>query len=255
EFGFIDFKNDQGDLTESIGASDPSNIWKHNGKYYILTGNLQVLDKHGRNPDSKEEYKGDFASLFESDDLIHWTYKHRFYQRDQTNQFTKVSEDSMCASFLPLPSTRLGGKLSDKHLLLFISHNFGCQYYVGTYKDDHFYPELHGRLSSYNREFFAPEAIMDQNNRQIFMAWLGLNLETEIDKGWSGVYSIPRTVWYENDEFKMAPIDEIKRLRYQTTSFNNVLIDKEGFRPKINLDAVEIEFNLMKNLKVILYNK
>ena len=38
----------------------------------------------------------------------------------------------MCPSFLPLPRAREGGPPSGKHLQLFISHNMGCQYYVGT---------------------------------------------------------------------------------------------------------------------------
>src|SRR5579871_22624 len=35
-----------------LGSADPSNIWKHDGRYWLLTGNLPVLDKVGRAPDA-----------------------------------------------------------------------------------------------------------------------------------------------------------------------------------------------------------
>jgi len=45
------------------------------------------------------------------------------------------NEDNMCPSFLPLPSSPDGGKPSGKHLLLFISHTKGCQYYDAKTKE------------------------------------------------------------------------------------------------------------------------
>ena len=45
------------------------------------------------------------------------------------------------------PRSREGGPPSGKHLQLFISHNMGCQYYVGRYDSGQqvFLPEGHGR--------------------------------------------------------------------------------------------------------------
>ena len=75
----------------------------------------------------------------------------------------------MCPSFLPLPRSREGGPPSGKHLQLFISHNMGCQYYVGRYDTERqvFLPEGHGRMSWVDNTFFAPEALIDGNGRQI----------------------------------------------------------------------------------------
>lgn len=63
------------------GSADPSNIWKKDGSYYMLAGNLCLLNDNGRKPDSPEEMKGDAAYLFESKDLKSWKYRHPFYQR------------------------------------------------------------------------------------------------------------------------------------------------------------------------------
>ncbi len=133
EFGVTETRSPDGQPL-FLGSADPSNIWKHNGRYYMLTGNLLVLNKVGRQPDAPLSEQGDRLYLFESQDLKTWTYRHVFYQRRP--EWTDRSGDNMCPSFLPLPSRPDGGKPSGKHLLLFISHNKGCQYYIGTYRDD-----------------------------------------------------------------------------------------------------------------------
>ncbi|MHC4693755.1 MAG: LamG-like jellyroll fold domain-containing protein, partial [Planctomycetota bacterium] len=129
------------------GSADPTNIWKKGDKYYILTGNLLVLNKYGRKKDSPDQMKGDRLYLFESEDLKGWNYKGSFYERNP--KWTEDSEDNMCPSFLPLPKSGDGGEPSGKHLLLFISHNRGCQFYVGDYdtKNDKFIPNNHGRMT------------------------------------------------------------------------------------------------------------
>lgn len=194
------------------GSADPSNIWKKDGRYYMLTGSLLVLEKLGRKPDAPLEEQGDRLYLFVSDDLKKWDYLHVFYQRKP--EWTDRSEDNMCPSFLPLPSSADGGPASGKHLLLFISHNKGCQYYVGDYRDDHFHPDNHGRMSWIDNTYFAPEALIDGQGRQIMWAWLTDNPPDEKQKGWSGVYGLPRSLWLGDDgTLRMAPVKELETLR------------------------------------------
>ena len=74
-----------------FGSADPSNIWKKDGKYYMLTGNLLVLRKYGSRgaglpanrdepelPEDSLNYQGDWLDLFVSEDLQKWDYLHRF---------------------------------------------------------------------------------------------------------------------------------------------------------------------------------
>ena len=72
------------------------------------------------------------------------------------------TKTNMCPDFFPL---------GDRHMLLFISHNLGCQYYIGRYKDDHFYPDTHGRMTWADNSFFAPESLLDERGRRIMWAW------------------------------------------------------------------------------------
>jgi beta-fructofuranosidase len=212
-----------------VGSADPSNIWKKDGHYYMLTGNLLVLRKYGSRgsglpandyekgpalPADSVDYQGDHLSLFVSDNCKQWRYLHDFYKSDR--QWTGKTEDNMCPSFLPLPSGPDGGKASGKHLLLFISHNRGCQYYTGKYQNDHFYPENHGRMTWKDNAYFAPEALIDGKGRQIMWSWIFDDRPDSVInfRGWTGMYGLPRSLWLGADgTLRMRPVKELETLR------------------------------------------
>jgi beta-fructofuranosidase len=126
---------------------------------------------------------------------------------------------------LPLPAGPEGGPPSNKHLLLFISHNKGCQYYVGDYRDDRFFPTSHGRMSWIDNTYFAPEALIDGRGRQIMWAWLTDNPPDEKPKGWSGVYGLPRTLWLGDDgTLRMRPVPELEMLRCGEKAWSDVVL-------------------------------
>lgn len=217
EWGVTEAKDGEGKAIV-YGSADPSNIWKKNGRYYLLTGNLLVLNKLGRATNAPPAEQGDRLYLFVSENLKDWKYLHVFYERNP--QWTDASEDNMCPSFLPLPKSAAGGPPSGKHLLLFIAHNKGAQYYIGAYRGDHFYPEHHGRMSWVDNTYFAPEALIDGNGRQIMWAWLLDNPPDEKAKGWSGVYGLPRSLWLGKDgTLRMQPVKELENLRMHQKSW------------------------------------
>jgi len=206
--------------TVHLGCADPSNIWKMNGYYYMQLGNLCVLNEYGRKPDSPEIYKGDWTELFRSKDLKTWEFVHRFYANPHLGEdWPDETEDDMCPSFLPLSDHKGGGRLTDKWLQLFIAHNKGGQYYVGTVEDETFYPTEHGRCSWKDNTCFAPEALVDHKNRQIAWFWLTDNREDELNTvGWTGVYGLPREFWYDGG-LRMAPVQELDNLQYNGQTF------------------------------------
>ena len=216
EWGVTEAKDSNG-KTFCYGSADPSNIWKKDGRYYMLTGNLLVLWKTQAAPNPPPGELGDRAYLFASDNLKDWKYQHVFYERKGTDP----REDCMCPSFLPLPSSAEGGKPSGKHLLLFISHSDGCQYYVGDYRNDKFYPDNHGRMTKVDSEYFAPEALVDGQGRQIMWAWLADWPPGYKMRGWSGVYGLPRSLWLgEDGTLRMQPVKELQMLRSHEKSWN-----------------------------------
>ena len=136
----------------------------------------------------------------------------------------------MCPSFLPLPSGP-NGESGNKHLLLFISHNKGCQYYIGTYKDDRFYPEGHGRMTWKDNAYFAPEALIDGEGRQIMWSWIRDDRSEDLKKyyGWTGTYGLPRSLWLGKDgTLRMRPVRELANLRQEVLAKENFTINADS---------------------------
>jgi len=226
------------------GAADPSAIWIHNGRYYMLTGNLLVLMEFGTKR-NQPEHLGDTLYLFVSDDLANWEYLHPFYTSDR--KWTQADEDDMCPDFFPLPSTPDGGPASDRHMILFISHNLGCQYYIGTYSDDRFKPETHGRMTWADNAFFAPESLMDDQGRRIMWAWIfdGRSGETRKASGWSGTMSLPRVLWLgEDGTLRMRPPKELEVLRYNPKKLENLTIEADSEMPLKDISGNSLELNI-----------
>ncbi len=247
EWGVTEMKDKSGrDI--HVGSADPSNIWKKDGRYYMATGNLLVLNKYGRESDSPADEQGDRLYLFSSDDLESWEYMHRFY--DSKREWTDRSEDNMCPSFLPIPSTPDGGLASGKHLLVFISHNMGCQYYIGDYKNDRFYPLSHGRMTWKDQSYFAPESLIDGKGIHILWTWIFDERPDEISKasGWTGTYGLPRSLWLGEDEtLRMRPVKELEQLRLNEKIISNLTVSP-GSDVKLNeltYDLMEVEVTLV----------
>ena len=219
-----------------VGVADPSAIWMQNGKYYVLTGNLLVLRAYGVEPGQPEYDQGDTVYLFASDDLIHWDYLHPFYTSDR--KWTQGNEDNMCPDFFPL---------DDRHMLLFISHNLGCQYYIGRYDDDHFHPEVHGRMTWVDKSFFAPESLVDDRGRRIMWAWIhdGRERSTRESSLWSGTMSLPRVLWLGEDRtLRMAPPAELARLRYNPREIGDLMVLDDTELPLDDVSGNAIELSV-----------
>jgi beta-fructofuranosidase len=243
-----------------VSSSDPSNIWKKDGTYYMATGNLLVLRKYGSRgkglPANREEpplpkdsldYQGDRLSLFSSKDLKKWNYMHEFYEYNP--KWTSKNEDNMCPSFLPLPSSADGGDPSDKHLLLFISHNRGCQYYIGNYENDKFIPEVHGRMSWKDNAYFAPEALIDDKGRHIMWSWIFDDRPDSLKThyGWTGTYGLPRSLWLGDDgTLRMRPVKELEALRMNEETLSDVKVNNGNIKEfgQIGHELMELEVTI-----------
>ena len=249
EWGITEMKDASGKDIH-IGSADPSNIWKKDGRYYMLTGNLLVLNKYGREDDSPADEQGDRLYLFESENLNDWNYLHRFYESKR--EWTDASEDNMCPSFLPLPSSPDGGEPSNKHLLLFISHNKGCQYYIGDYSNDRFYPDLFGRMSWKDNAYFAPESLIDDKGRHIMWSWVFEDRPDSLKDyfGWTGTFGLPRSLWLGSDgTLRMRPVKELETLRMKEVKVSNVNVSP-GSEIKLNElgnELMELEVTIQPN--------
>lgn len=80
-------------------------------------------------------------------------------------------------------------------------------------------------MSWVDNTYFAPEALMDAQGRQIMWAWLTDNPSGEKEKGWSGVYGLPRALWLGKDgTLRMAPVRELETLRTHEKTWSNLAL-------------------------------
>jgi beta-fructofuranosidase len=160
----------------------------------------------GNRPGSLPRTEGDVAYLFRSRDLAHWEYLHPFYRSER--RWTGEEEDCSCPDFFPI------GK---KHMLMFISHSRGTQWYVGRYEKERFYPEQHGRMNWPGGSCFAQESLLDGRGRRIYWAWVAdqRTRRSALLSGWAGVLSMPRVLSLAEDEtLRIDPPEELSVLRY-----------------------------------------
>jgi sucrose-6-phosphate hydrolase SacC (GH32 family) len=205
--------------------------WVDGDFHYCLSGG-----------NTKED--GDVAWVFRSPDLVHWEFLHKFYKSDR--KWTGPEEDCSCPDFFPI------GK---KHMLMFISHARGCQYYIGRYENETFYPEQHGRMNWPGGSFFAQESLVDDKGRRILWAWVPdqRTRQRTLLSGWSGIYSLPRVLSLaKDDSLLIDPPDELSVLRYDHCRHETVTIaaDSELALKDVSGNSLELSIEVdMANAK------
>ena len=188
----------QGDPMEGkYRAWDPEGWYdKEAGVYYQISG-------------------GNPAGFFKSKDMFKWDYLGNLI--DQNNRMRYDFEDLSCPDFF---------QLGDKHMLLFISHNLGTQYYLGDFKNDKYTVEKHGRMNWPGGTFFAPEELKDDKGRHIIWGWVLERKPKHLEyKGWSGVMSMPRVLSLsEQGTLLIKPPEEVKKLRLEGVDEKNIYL-------------------------------
>jgi beta-fructofuranosidase len=153
--------------------------------------------------------------LLKSRDLKTWTYVGDF-MRHQLDDVV-LGEDISCGNFFPI---------EDKWMLLCISHQFGCRYYLGDWdaKAEQFVPETHGRmnwrqdgqdyhaLGLQHRDLFAPESVLTPDGRRVMWAWSATVDETLLERS---LQSLPRELSLgEDGTLRIHPLRELEAQRF-----------------------------------------
>ena len=203
--------------------------WLRDGVYYSISGD---------HPDVPPATNGDIAYLFRSHDLVNWEYMHPFYKSDR--RWTPADEDCSCPDFFPL---------GNKHVLMFISHTQGTQYYIGRYENDRFHPERHGKMNWPGGPVFAQDSLIDDKGRRIMWAWACESRErdTQLTNGWSGVMTMPRILSLDNDgTMLIKPPEELTALRVnpRITEHLTVPADTDLTLKGIGGDTLELSMNV-----------
>ena len=196
------------------------------GKQVILSGDPDLF----RAGDAYYAYSaGDNLELVKSVDLVDWRYVGPLLQHDLPD--VAAGEDTSCANLYPL-----GGRW----MLLCISHQIGCRYYLGDWDEEaeQFVPQTHGRMNWRRagqsltepgyRDFFAPESVLTADGRRVMWAWLA-TADPVIDR--KSVQSLPRELSLHADgSLRIAPLRELESLRHDPVTLRDVVLAPGGGR-------------------------
>lgn len=168
------------------------------------------------------------ATLVKSKDLKNWSFIGPFLKQDMPE--VQKDEDISCPNFF---------RIGNKWMLLCISHNKGCRYYLGEFRDEQFVPDFHARMNWRDRAFFAPESVLTADGRRVMWAWC-----FDIGEQWrnAGVQSLPREISLPADGvLRIKPLRELDGLRYDETRKMDVEV-KAGVTKLDDLqhEAIEI---------------
>ncbi|MBN2131058.1 MAG: GH32 C-terminal domain-containing protein [Sedimentisphaerales bacterium] len=206
----------RGSREEKLYSSWDPHGWLEGDTYYAIFG--------GSNP-----------TVFKADTLTEWQYVGPFMSRDMPD--VDDFEDVSCPDFF---------KLGDKHMLLCISHARGCRYYLGTWKDEQFHPEIHRRMNWPGGTCFAPETLVDNKGRRIMWAWV-LDRRGQNDYGWSGTMTLPRVFSLGGDgTLRIRPPVELEQLRMHPVKREALQVadGDEIVLPNVRGDCLELALTI-----------
>ena len=243
-------------------TDDDLKVWnKYEGNPVLTVPNPDKNDLSGKvccMPPSKNEYTvfdpdawydkeadayyqisgGIKPGLLKSDNMYDWEHLGEVVSEDKRMNYP--FEDMSCPDFF---------SLGDKSMILFISHLLGAQYYIGTFVNDKFIPEQHGRMSWPGGTFFAPEQLQDDKGRNIIFAWVvqhsAIRPAHLRDYGWSGIMSLPRVISLADDgeTLQINPAEEIKTIRLSELRESDIVL-QPNTETTLTANGKSIELNV-----------
>lgn len=143
-------------------------------------------------------------------------------------------------------------KIGKQWMLLCISHDLGCRYYLGDFKDEQFLPDFHGLMSWNGNHFFAPESLPTADGRRVMWAWL---IDVLVAKGGGarlplaprGVQSLPRELSLPDDGvLRLKPLRELEKLRHDEKSTRDLVVKSavSAVQKDIRGDALELSLSI-----------
>ena len=101
-------------------------------------------------------------------------------------------------------------------------------YYLGRYKNERFYPEMHGRMTWPGGTICAPETLLDEKGRRIFWGWIRES-RPWTETGWASVASLPCILTLGKDgNLRMEPVPELESLRLNHRRRENISLDGDS---------------------------
>lgn len=174
-------------------------------------------------------FGGEDPPLFKSIDLKKWTRVGPFLRNDLPD--VARGEDISCPNFF---------RMGDKWVLLCISHDLGCRYYIGDWdaKAEQFIPQKHGRMNwrrdgqsvfgrggAWRADYFAPESVLTPDGRRVMWAWLATVDRGDHEMSNRTIQSLPRELSLSADGgLRIKPLRELATLRQTPVVRQDVVV-------------------------------
>lgn len=204
-------------------------------------GKYESWDPHGwlEGDNYYAIFGGAKPALFKGPEMTALKHVGPFLQGDR---WSEPVEDVSCPDFFPI---------GNKHMLLCISHCRGARYFLGTWKNDQFTAETHGRMNWPGGGFFAPETLLDNQGRRVLWAWCMDERPAPVRaaSGWSGVMSLPRILSVDEQGVRIEPAPELERLRWNPRELQNIEVTAEKPVPIDSVQGDTLELNLTVDLQ------
>lgn len=197
-------------------------VWREDDNWYMVVG-------------SGRQSGGGTALLYHTRDLKRWDYLHPLLEGEPE----ETGEVWECPNFFPL---------GDKHVLIVSVWPKACVYYfVGTYQNHRFIPELKGKLD-HNGSFYAPLSTLDVQGRRLLVGWLdeGRTAKAQRTAGWAGSLSLPQELLLlPNGQLGMRPVAELDVLRTGHIKHQNIKVSKGRIKYIDGVQGDALELNVM----------
>ncbi|MEW5957951.1 MAG: glycoside hydrolase family 32 protein [Chloroflexota bacterium] len=187
---------------------------------------------------------GGTALLYRSPDLRQWEYLNPILIGD-INQTEPVWTGPIweCPDFFAL---------GDKHILLISVHDGRALYpiyFIGTYTNHQFTPELLRKPDFGDDLFYAPQTMLDDQGRRLMRGWIqeSRSRAAQVAAGWAGVMSLPRVLsLHPTGCLGLEPAPELQVLRGQHYHQANITLTpaSANLLPDIRGDSLEIQIEL-----------
>jgi len=209
------------------GFRDPC-VWREGDRWYALIG-------------SGIQGVGGTVLLYKSPDLIHWEYVHPLCVGDHHD----TGEMWECPDLFPLGP--LGEDRNENRYVLLVSIQpefLYAHYFIGTYADHKFVPDIHGIIDS-GGYFYAPQTLLDDQGRRIMWGWIkeGRSDEAQQAGGWAGVMSLPRILSLRpGGLLGIEPAPELRALRGKHYRLTDIVLTptSSGILEDVRGDCLEI---------------
>ncbi|KAI8530921.1 hypothetical protein RHMOL_Rhmol11G0097600 [Rhododendron molle] len=221
---------------------DPTTAWQGSNKRWRVIVGSQI-DGHGT------------AILYTSEDFVNWTRSESpLHSSNRTGMWE-------CPDFYPVSVEGNGRGIETKYVLK-ASFNHQDHYVIGLYDpktdiyvvDTDFMDSALQLRYDYGK-FYASKTFLDSGKkRRVLWAWIEEtdSKSDDIEKGWSGLQSFPRTVSIGKSGEQLAqwPIKEIEKLRSEEVNIHDKEL-KGGFLLEVvgitgSQADVEVSFVLPK---------